>query len=56
MIRLERSDFESPATLATLAAEAKITPHQFRERYEHVVYGPRGEAQERRMCPVVMAT
>ena len=56
MIRLERTDFESPATLAALAAEAKMTPHQFRERYEHVVYGPRGEAQERRMCPVVMAT
>jgi 6-phosphofructokinase len=56
MIRLERTDFESPATLAALAAEAKMPPHQFRERYEHVVYGPRGEAQERRMCPVVMAT
>ncbi len=39
MIRLERSDFETPATLAALAAEARITPHQFRERYECVTRG-----------------
>jgi 6-phosphofructokinase 1 len=37
MIRLEKSDFESPAALAALAAEAGMTPHQFRKRYEHVV-------------------
>jgi 6-phosphofructokinase len=33
MIRLEQSDFESPAMLAALAAEAKTTPHRFRERH-----------------------
>lgn len=56
MIRLEKTDFESPATLATLAAEAKMTPSKFRERYEHVVSGSRGELPQRRMCPVVMTT
>jgi hypothetical protein len=56
MIRLEKTDFESPATLAALAAEAKMTPHQFREHYEHVVSDSRGELPERRMCPVVMTT
>jgi hypothetical protein len=33
-----------------------MTPHQFRERYEHVVADSRGELPERRMCPVVMTT
>jgi len=56
MIRLEKTDFESPATLATLAAEAKMTPSKFRERHEHVVSGSRGELPQRRMCPVVMTT
>ena len=37
MIRLEGADFESPTVLAALAAEAKMTPQQFRERYEHTV-------------------
>ena len=37
MIRLERADFESPAALTALAAEAKMTPHEFRQRFEHVV-------------------
>lgn len=37
MIRLERADFESPTMLAALAAEAKLTPDQFRKRYELVV-------------------
>lgn len=56
MIRLEKTDFESPATLAALAAESKMLPQRFRERYEHVVCGSRGELPERRMCPVVMTT
>ena len=37
MIRLEGADFESPTMLAALAAEAKMTPHEFRERYEHTI-------------------
>jgi len=37
MIRLEPSDFESVNVLGALAREAKMTPHQFRERYEPVV-------------------
>ncbi len=41
MIRLEREDFESPTLLAAVAAEAKMTPHQFRKRFEHVVGGTR---------------
>ena len=36
MIRLVKSDFETPAVLAALAAEAKMTPHQFRARFEYV--------------------
>jgi 6-phosphofructokinase 1 len=43
MIRLEKDDFESPATLAALAAEAKMTPDEFRLRYEHTVRGPQAE-------------
>ena len=56
MIRLEKTDFESPATLAALAAEAKLTPSQFRDRYEHVVAASHGQLPQRRMCPVVMTT
>ncbi len=56
MIRLEKTDFESPDTLAALAAQAKMTPQQFRDRYEHAVSDSRGELPERRMCPVVMTT
>jgi 6-phosphofructokinase 1 len=37
MIRLEPEDFESPASLAALASEAHMTPHQFRQRYGPVV-------------------
>lgn len=37
MIRLESADFESPTMLAALAAEAKMTPHGFRKRYEAVL-------------------
>ncbi len=41
MIRLEKSDFETPAMLASLAAEAGMSPHQFRERYEYLACGDR---------------
>jgi len=34
-IRLERSDLENPTRLAELAAQAKMTPDEFRERYSH---------------------
>jgi 6-phosphofructokinase 1 len=47
MIRLEKEDFESPKMLAALAAEAHMTPHAFRARFEHTVTGirhPRFEA------------
>jgi ATP-dependent phosphofructokinase / diphosphate-dependent phosphofructokinase len=37
MIRLEKCDFETPDTLAGLAAQAKITVEQFREKFQHVV-------------------
>ncbi|UCE60022.1 MAG: 6-phosphofructokinase [Phycisphaerales bacterium] len=48
MIRLERADFESPTDLAAIAAEANMTPHQFREYYEHVVRDLRPEQPEHR--------
>jgi len=37
MLRLEKSDFQSPTMLAALAAEAKMSPHQFRKRFEPIV-------------------
>ena len=37
MIRLEKHDFESATMLAALASEAKMTPHDFRQRYESAV-------------------
>ncbi len=37
MIKLEPADFESPTQLAALAAEAKLTPHGFREQFEPIV-------------------
>jgi len=40
MIRLEKSDFDSPQTLKALAEEVRMTPEQFRERYGHTVHGP----------------
>ena len=40
MIRLEKADFDSPTLLGALASEAKMTPRQFRERYEPVAYRP----------------
>ena len=39
MIRLEKPDIDSPIMLAALAAEAKLTPHQFRERFEPAIDG-----------------
>jgi ATP-dependent phosphofructokinase / diphosphate-dependent phosphofructokinase len=37
MTRLEPDDFANPAQLAKLAAVVKLTPEQFRERFESVV-------------------
>jgi 6-phosphofructokinase 1 len=37
MIRLERSDLEDPARLERLAAVVKLSPAQFRERFEYLV-------------------
>jgi 6-phosphofructokinase 1 len=37
MIRLERSDLESPKMLDALARVAKVTPDEFRERFEPIV-------------------
>lgn len=46
MIRLEQGDFDSPTMLAALAAEAKLTPHQFRERYEPALHKWKGAPAE----------
>ncbi len=48
MIRLEKDDLESPSKLAALAAEAKITPDEFRKRYAHTVRGPHAERPDYR--------
>jgi 6-phosphofructokinase 1 len=37
MIRLEQSDFDDPARLERLATVVKLTPAQFRERFEYLV-------------------
>jgi len=37
MVRLRRDDFENPPMIAKFAATAKMTPEQFKERFEHVV-------------------
>jgi hypothetical protein len=37
MIRLEKSDFESRASLSAIAAQAGMTPEEFEKRYRHVV-------------------
>jgi hypothetical protein len=50
MIRLEKSDFETPALLAALSAEAGLDPHSFRERYERVV-GPSRRGPETHSAP-----
>ena len=54
MIRLEKTDFEAPAALAALAAEAHMTPHRFRERYEASVCGTFPGTREHPACPVVL--
>jgi 6-phosphofructokinase 1 len=38
MIRLERSDFDRPEQIEKLATVVKMTPDQFRERFEYVVH------------------
>lgn len=42
MLRLEQSDFESPTMLAALAAEARMTPQQFRDQFEPAILRCRG--------------
>jgi len=37
MLRLETADFESPTMLAALAAEAQMSPHAFRAKFEPAV-------------------
>jgi 6-phosphofructokinase len=37
MVRLNKSDFEDPHELARIAAVAKMTPDEFRARFEHIV-------------------
>lgn len=37
MIRLEPEDFETPTMLEALAQEARMTPYQFRRRFEPIV-------------------
>lgn len=51
MIRLEESDFESPTMLGALANEARMTPHQFRERYEPVVLKTSGSRSSHPAVP-----
>ena len=56
MIRLERSDFQTPTVLSALASEARMTPHQFREYYESVVTrgpGARTEEEEGTVLPCI---
>ena len=40
MIRLEQTDLDDPVKLAKLAAEAKMTPRQFRERFQEAARSP----------------
>lgn len=54
MIRLEQSDFDSPAALAALAAQAKMTPDEFRRRYEGVVGAQTTVSADHPTCPVVL--
>lgn len=53
MIRLERSDFESPHTVQALAAQAKMSPEEFRARYEPSVLATSAFRDAPRACPVV---
>lgn len=54
MIRLEQSDFDSPSALAALAGQAKMTPEQFRSRYEAVVHTVSEVSRDHPKCPVVL--
>jgi 6-phosphofructokinase 1 len=54
MIRLEQSDFDSPAALASLAAQAKMTPDEFRKRYESLVGGAATVSADHPTCPVIL--
>ena len=54
MIRLEPSDFDSPTALSALAAEARMSTKQFRERYERVVRSTSHVGAEHPACPVVL--
>ncbi len=56
MIRLEQSDFDSPAALASLAAQAKMTPEQFRKRYEGVLRTTTKISADHPACPVVLTS
>lgn len=51
MIRLEQADFDSPTMLAALAAEAKMSPHQFRARYEPALNNYHGAVTEHTQPP-----
>jgi 6-phosphofructokinase 1 len=52
MIRLECADFESPQSLQALADEARMTPEEFRERFERVVNISARHYHEYATCPV----
>ena len=43
MIRMEREDFLSPVSLAKLAATCKMTPEDFRRRFEYLTVDEPGE-------------
>jgi 6-phosphofructokinase 1 len=53
MIRLDRSDFDSPTVLTALAAQAKLTPEEFRARYEPAVLATSSFRDASRVCPLV---
>ena len=38
MIKLKKSDFEEPDNLLMLAKAANMSPEEFRERFEYLVY------------------
>lgn len=52
MIRLECADFESQESLKALADEARMTPDEFRERFERVVNISARHYREYATCPV----
>lgn len=52
MIRLERADFESQESLKALADQAKMTPEEFRDRFQRVVNISARHYREYATCPV----